>query len=142
MSYLESVQELRVDMANNTAEFGAIGQLTIISKAGGNKLTGSLFDYYSTTAFYAATHSLWCVPLRLFTSQVARSAARCIFPGCTTGRTKPSSLLLTKLDAAAPCEHVEKHIRSRSWRSGDFFIAYDDSSRPDYGPAFFRQSHP
>src|SRR5439155_23852276 len=53
MQYLESVQELRVDMANNTAEFGAVGQLTVISKAGGNRLTGSLFDYYSSTSFKA-----------------------------------------------------------------------------------------
>jgi len=36
-----------VDMANNTAEFGAIGQVTIVSKGGSNALHGSLFDYYS-----------------------------------------------------------------------------------------------
>ncbi|MBI4877623.1 MAG: TonB-dependent receptor, partial [Acidobacteria bacterium] len=53
VSYIESFQEMRVDMANNTAEFGAIGQVTIISKSGSNELHGSAFDYYSTPWFRA-----------------------------------------------------------------------------------------
>jgi hypothetical protein len=51
--YNESFQEMRVDMANNTAEFGSIGQVTIISKSGTNELHGSAFDYYSTPLFRA-----------------------------------------------------------------------------------------
>jgi len=47
VSQIESFEEVRVDMANNTAEFGAIGQVTIVSKGGSNALHGSLFDYYS-----------------------------------------------------------------------------------------------
>jgi hypothetical protein len=53
VSQIESFQEVRVDMANNTAEFGAIGQVTIISKGGTNQLHGSAFDYYSTPWFRA-----------------------------------------------------------------------------------------
>jgi hypothetical protein len=53
VSQIESFQEVRVDMANNTAEFGAIGQVTIISKGGSNQLHGSAFDYYSTPWFRA-----------------------------------------------------------------------------------------
>jgi len=53
VSYIESFEEVRVDMANNTSEFGAIGQVTIISKSGTNQLHGSLFDYYSTPWFRA-----------------------------------------------------------------------------------------
>ncbi|MCC6538698.1 MAG: TonB-dependent receptor [Bryobacterales bacterium] len=48
VSQIESFEEVRVDMANNTAEFGAIGQVTIVSKGGSNALHGSLFDYYSS----------------------------------------------------------------------------------------------
>ncbi|MEK7406989.1 MAG: carboxypeptidase-like regulatory domain-containing protein [Acidobacteriota bacterium] len=50
---VESFEEVRIDMANNTAEFGAIGNVTIISKSGANQLHGSLFDYYSTPWFRA-----------------------------------------------------------------------------------------
>lgn len=53
VSYIESFQEVRVDMANNTAEFGAVGQVTIISKSGTNQFHGNVFDYYSTPFFRA-----------------------------------------------------------------------------------------
>ncbi len=51
--FIESFQEVRVDAANNTAEFGAVGQVTVISKSGTNTLHGSLFDYYGSTAMAA-----------------------------------------------------------------------------------------
>jgi hypothetical protein len=53
VSQIESFEEIRVDLANNTAEFGGIGQVTIVSKGGSNQLRGSLFDYYSTPWFRA-----------------------------------------------------------------------------------------
>jgi hypothetical protein len=53
VSYIESFEEVRVDMANNTSEFGSIGQVTIVSKSGTNQLHGSLFDYYTTPWFRA-----------------------------------------------------------------------------------------
>src|SRR3954467_8255715 len=52
-NYIESFQEVRVDLSNNSAEFGSIGQVTVISKSGTNQLHGSLFDYYSTPWFRA-----------------------------------------------------------------------------------------
>ncbi len=53
VSQIESFEEVRVDMANNTAEFGSIGQVTIVSKGGSNDVHGSAFDYYSTPWFRA-----------------------------------------------------------------------------------------
>lgn len=52
-NYTEWVQESRIDLANNSAEFGSLGQVTLISKSGSNKLRGSLFDYYITPWFRA-----------------------------------------------------------------------------------------
>jgi hypothetical protein len=54
---VESFQEFRVDMANNTAEYGGIGQVTIVSKGGSNDFNGSLFDYYSMPGSGHATLS-------------------------------------------------------------------------------------
>jgi hypothetical protein len=53
VSQVESFEEVRIDMANNTAEFGGIGQVTIVSKSGTNELHGSAFDYYATPWFRA-----------------------------------------------------------------------------------------
>lgn len=50
VNYVESMAEVRVDMANNTAEFGGLGQVTVVSKSGTNSLHGSAFDYYQTPA--------------------------------------------------------------------------------------------
>ena len=51
VNYVESFQEVRVDMGNNSAELGSLGQVTVISKSGTNDLHGAAFDYYSTPAF-------------------------------------------------------------------------------------------
>jgi hypothetical protein len=53
VSQIESFEEVRVDMANNTAEFGSIGQVTIVSKGGSNDLHGAGFDYYVSPVFRA-----------------------------------------------------------------------------------------
>src|SRR5205807_3193856 len=52
-NYIESFQEVKVDLANNSAEFASMGQVTIISKSGTNQLHGTVFDYYSTPFFRA-----------------------------------------------------------------------------------------
>src|SRR5438477_5165940 len=52
-NYIESFQEVKIDLANNSAEFSSLGQVTIISKSGTNDLHGTLFDYYVTPFFRA-----------------------------------------------------------------------------------------
>ncbi len=51
VNYVESMAEVRVDMANNTAEYGGLGQVTVISKSGSNNFHGSAFDYYQIPKF-------------------------------------------------------------------------------------------
>ncbi|MEZ5355277.1 MAG: carboxypeptidase-like regulatory domain-containing protein [Bryobacteraceae bacterium] len=53
VSYIESYEEVRVDMANNSADIGSVGQVTVISKSGSNDVHGVAFDYYSTPWFRA-----------------------------------------------------------------------------------------
>lgn len=53
IGYIESMQEVRIDSSNNSAEFAGMGQITVVSKSGTNRLHGSAFDYYSTPAFRA-----------------------------------------------------------------------------------------
>jgi hypothetical protein len=53
VNFVEEFQEIRIDTTNNTAEFGAVGQITVITKSGTNSFHGTLFDYYSTPWFRA-----------------------------------------------------------------------------------------
>ena len=48
VSYIGGFEEVRVDLANNTADIGSVGQVTVISKGGTNQLHGMAADYYST----------------------------------------------------------------------------------------------
>lgn len=52
---LENVQEFRVDSSNYTAEFGTGtgGQISLITKSGGNQYHGSLFEYFRNDALDA-----------------------------------------------------------------------------------------
>lgn len=52
---LETVQEFRVESSNYPAEYGTgtAGQISIITKSGGNDLHGSLFEYVRNSAFDA-----------------------------------------------------------------------------------------
>src|SRR5439155_20263730 len=55
-SSLENVQEFRVESSNYTAEFGTGtgGQIGLVTKSGGNKFHGSLFEYLRNDALDAA----------------------------------------------------------------------------------------
>jgi hypothetical protein len=47
-NFVESFKEVKLDLANNSAEFPTLGQVTIISKSGTNGFNGSVFDYYQS----------------------------------------------------------------------------------------------
>ena len=55
VDYTETVEEMRVDVANNTAEFGTVGQVSMISKSGTNELHGSAYGALRNEALNANT---------------------------------------------------------------------------------------
>jgi hypothetical protein len=52
-NYVESFKEVKIDMASNSAESPSLGQVTIVSKSGTNRLAGVVFDYYQSPMFRA-----------------------------------------------------------------------------------------
>jgi hypothetical protein len=50
-NYIESFKEVKIDLANNSAESASLGQVTIVSKSGTNRFQGALFDYYQSPVF-------------------------------------------------------------------------------------------
>src|SRR5215813_10785976 len=51
VSYIGGFEEVRVDLANNTADMGSVGQVTVVSQSGTNALHGMVVDYYSSPWF-------------------------------------------------------------------------------------------
>ncbi|MBL8229903.1 MAG: carboxypeptidase regulatory-like domain-containing protein [Bryobacterales bacterium] len=120
-NYIESFQEIKVDVSNNTAEFGTIGQVTMISKSGTNQFKGNVFDYYSTPWFRArnpfalargtgVSHTLGFTgggPVLIPKLYNGRDKTFFFF-SFETGRGSPQNPLLNPTVAPAP------------WRTGDF----------------------
>jgi hypothetical protein len=50
---MEAFEEAKIDLGNNSAEFKALGTVTLSTKRGGNSVHGAVYDYYSTGAFRA-----------------------------------------------------------------------------------------
>jgi len=50
---MDFIEEVKVDVSGNSAEFGAPGYVAIITKGGGNELHGSAYWYYNTAGLNA-----------------------------------------------------------------------------------------
>jgi hypothetical protein len=119
--YTETVEEMRVDVANNTAEFSTVGQVSMISKSGTNQLHGSGFDFYSSPVLRARE------PFAL-----ARSAGIRHQPGFTLGGPvylprvydgRNRTFFFTSMElglSSASTPTLAAAVPLKAWRSGDF----------------------
>jgi len=120
-NYVESFKEVKIDLANNSAEFPSLGQVTIVSKSGTNTLHGAVFDYYQSPAFRARNP---------FSG--ARQAGVLHFPGFAVG----GPLVIPKVynghsrtfwfasgetvNGSATSATLNPTVPIAPWRSGDF----------------------
>jgi len=136
-SYTESIQEMRTGVVNNSAEFGALGQATLISKSGTNRLHGSVFDYYVTPFFRARSP---------FAAE--RDTGMQHFPGFSIG----GPVLLPKIydgrnktfffasyetsRGNAAVDFLDPTVPLQAWRQGDFSGIPNVIRDPVTGEAF------
>jgi hypothetical protein len=121
VSYVESFEEFRVDMANNTAEYGAIGQVTVISKSGTNDFHGNVFDYYSTPLFRARnpfsptrTTGVRHVPGGSIGGPI-------LLPGLYDGRNRSFFFHSFETSRGSDTEQLlNPTVAPAAWRQGDF----------------------
>lgn len=120
-NFVESVQEMRVDQANNPAEFGALGQVTLISKSGTNQLHGSAFDYYSTAGLSARN------PFAPSRSSYVRHSpgfsigGPVVLPRMYNGRNRTFFFYsFETLRGGAVQELLNPTVPLPAWRQGDF----------------------
>ncbi len=53
LNFIEAFEEFKIHLGNSSAEFKALGTLTVATKRGGNDVHGAVFDYYGTGIFRA-----------------------------------------------------------------------------------------
>ncbi len=120
-NHLEWIQEIRVDVSSNTAEFGPLGQVTVISKSGSNQLHGSGFDYYSTP-WFRARNPFALARTSGITHLFGYSVGGPVFiPKVYNGKNK--TFFFTSLERSAgslTTQLVNPTVPLPAWRNGDF----------------------
>ena len=119
--YVESFQEIRIDSANNSAEFGTIGQVTMISKAGTNSFHGSLFDYYSTPWFRARNPFAPARATGISHLPGGSAGGPVYIPGLYDGRNKTFIFGSFENFLGSQASRIfNPTVPLAAWRSGDF----------------------
>jgi hypothetical protein len=120
-NYIESFQEIKIDMANNTAEFGTIGQVTIVSKSGTNKLSGVVFDYYSTPWFRARDPFAVARPAGISHVPGGAVGGPVYLPKIYNGKNKTFFFFSFETNrGSAVNQLLNPTVPLAPWRSGDF----------------------
>ncbi len=120
-SYIESYEELRIDMANNTADFAAIGQVTVVTKSGGNDLHGVGLDYYGTPFFRARDPFALERGGNVSHSLGGLVSGPVVLPKLYNGRNKSFfSFSLETSRGSQIRQLLTPTVPPSSWRQGDF----------------------
>jgi Carboxypeptidase regulatory-like domain len=119
--YVESFQEVRIDSANNSAEFGTIGQVTMISKSGTNSFHGSLFDYYTTPWFRARNPFETTRPTGISNLPGGSAGGPVYIPKIYDGRNKTFFFVsYENFLGSQTTRAFNPTVPLEAWRSGDF----------------------
>jgi hypothetical protein len=139
LNYIESFQEMRIDMANNSAEFGTIGQVTMISKSGTNQLHGNVFDYYQSPWFRARNPFALVRGSGILHTPGGSVGGPVRIPKIYDGRNKTfffASYETTR--GSAVTDNFNPTVPLAAWREGDFSglpagtLIYDPSTRAPF----------
>jgi hypothetical protein len=124
VGYIESFEEVRVDMASNSAEYGAIGQVTVISKSGTNQLHGNAFDYYTTPWFRARDPFAQQRTTGISHQPGASIGGPIHIPKIYNGRNKTFFFFSYETSTgSAAQDFLNPTVPLAAWRAGDFSAA-------------------
>jgi hypothetical protein len=120
-NYIESFQEIKVDVSNNTAEFGSIGQVTMISKSGTNQFKGNVFDYYSTPWFRARNPFALARGTGVSHALGFTGGGPVLIPKLYNGRDKTFFFFSYETSRGSPQNPLlNPTVAPAPWRTGDF----------------------
>jgi hypothetical protein len=121
VSYIGSFQEVRVDLANNTADIGSIGQVTVISRSGTNELHGLFGDYYSTPMFRARNPFAPARGTGVSHAPGGEVGGPIVLPGIYNGRNKSFFFFSFETSRGSAVQQLlNPTVPLPAWRAGDF----------------------
>jgi hypothetical protein len=121
VNYVESMAEMRVDMGNNSAEFGALGQVTVVSKSGSNQVHGSGFDYYQTPKFVSRNPFASSGSAGITHSPGATIGGPVYFPHVYRGKDRTFFFFSYETGRGSEVHDlINPTVPLVAWRNGDF----------------------
>jgi hypothetical protein len=121
LNFMEAFEEVKIDFGNNSAEFKGIGTLDVATKRGGNRLHGSVYDYYGTGAFLARdyfTRARSGTPTHGFGGSVSGPAN---FPNLYNGKDKTFWFASYETTFAPEgVSNLTPSVPLTAWKQGDF----------------------
>jgi hypothetical protein len=115
----ESVQEMRLTMVNNSAEYGAVATVTVTSKSGTNELHGSIFQQYSSGGLNARNFFQSSRPSRVYHQFGGSIGGPIVTPGYD-GRNRSFFFFALEGNRNSTQSIFNSSVPSLALRQGDF----------------------
>ena len=135
--FMEGFQEMRVDMANNSAEFGALGQVTFISKSGTNAFHGAAYDYYTAAGLVARNPFSPTKDSYIRHSPGLSLGGPVLIPGVYNGKNRTFWFFSYEtMQGGEIRQLLNDTVAPEAWRKGDFSGQSTIVKDPTTGNAF------
>ena len=120
-NYIESFKEVKIDLANNSAESPGLGQVTIVSKSGTNRFEGAFFDYYQSPVFRAKNPFSGRRAAGVIHFPGLALGGPAVLPGLYDGRRRSFWFVSGETVAGSSASvDLNPTVPLEAWRRGDF----------------------
>lgn len=138
LNYMESYQEVKVDVANNSAEFVGVGNVEVVTKAGSNRLHGAIFDQYWPPSLKEPGHFQDSVDPTRFHIFGGGVGGPVVIPKLYNGSNKTFFYGSFERSAGSKSSsYANTGVPLQSWRDGDFSgagtVIYDPTNNSPFG---------
>ncbi|MGH9658319.1 MAG: TonB-dependent receptor domain-containing protein [Bryobacteraceae bacterium] len=117
----ESFSELRMDISGTSAEYGSIGQVTLISRGGTNDFHGTYSDYYSSTALRTRNPFALMRSSGVSHRMTFAAGGPVVLPKIYNGRNRTFVFGTVEAGFGSPGRpNIISSVPPAPWRSGDF----------------------
>jgi Carboxypeptidase regulatory-like domain len=117
---LESIAEIKVQGAGNSAEFGEVGDVTTISKSGTNEFHGDLFWYHQNRALDATAYGQQTKPQKIGNDFGASAGGPLLLPGLYNGKNKTFFFGTFEGFRFPQAYSIQNEVPTQAMRNGDF----------------------
>ena len=121
MDRTENLQEVRVEISGNSAEYGTPGGVTLVTRAGNNEFHGTFSDYYSSPGLRTRDPFQTAKSAGISHRLTAAAGGPIYLPKLYDGRNKTFFFTTLEWGEGSPSTaFVTQTVPLQAWRQGDF----------------------